>query len=673
VEEVRVAAHRSRAAALRAVASVSAALSGAALVRSLRSTRARLAEAERRLAEQAERDSLTGLPNRSWVLAELSRQLGQGAPVALLLLDLDRFQVVNDGLGHDAGDRLLVEVADRLRALAGPEDAVARLGGDEFVLLCRGVDDDATASATAELALAALRSPMALTGGATLAASASVGVVVARPGATADTILRDADTAMYGAKNDGGGRVRLFTEALHAAAVRTHALEVDLRLALRDGGVTVAFQPVVDLTTGKVAGCEALARWDDAHRGAVSPQDFVTVAEQSDLVVELGDRVLEQALRHAASWPSGVRGTAPGVAVNVSVRQLLDPAFPMRVGAALLRASVDPARLTLEVTESALAGDIGPVVEALEALRDLGVRLAIDDFGTGHASLSYLARFPVDVVKIDRSFVAGVATDAGSAAIVSGVVAMAEAFGMRVVAEGVEDAEQLRFLRRVGVDEAQGYLLARPLPAADVVPVLAAALAEEAVPMPRTPTAPETAPGDLDTPQRFRLLLDAARDVTACVDLESVLDRSFSALRTFVDFTGGSIQLVDGDVVRLAATDPPATPEALAASIPLGQGIGGGIALSGEPRYLPDITIVSAVTPGRRAQSTSGGVRSYYGVPLVAEGRVIGVLQVDSTDVDAFDEADRLLVLSFASVVAAAVQTTRLFERELDALQRPPS
>jgi GAF domain-containing protein len=205
----------------------------------------------------------------------------------------------------------------------------------------------------------------------------------------------------------------------------------------------------------------------------------------------------------------------------------------------------------------------------------------------------------------------------------------------------------------------------------DAVHEVLGAVPVERVPQPRTP-APVVA-ADMDTPQRFRVLLEAAREITACVDLAAVLATSFSALRRMVEFTGGSIQLVDGDVVRLAVTDPPATPEAMAATMPVGTGISGGIAANGEPRYLPDITIAAAVKPGNRAKSTSAGVRSWYGVPLVAEGRIIGVLQVDSTDVDAFSDADRLLVLSFASVVAAAVQTARLFAQELDALQRPPA
>jgi hypothetical protein len=308
-------------------------------------------------------------------------------------------------------------------------------------------------------------------------------------------------------------------------------------------------------------------------------------------------------------------------------------------------------------------------VTALRSLRELDVRIAIDDFGTGHASLSYLTQFPVDTVKVDQSFVAGVATDAGSAAIVGGVVAMAHAFGLRVVAEGAETAEQLAHLRRLGCEAAQGFVLASPMAADAAGAVLSAAPGVDGfVPAPRK-GEPDEEPGGLDEARRYRLLLDCARDVSACLDLESVLERSFLALRKVVAFDGGSIQLVDGDVVRLAATDPPAPPEALKASVPLGQGVGGTIALTGEPRYLPDITIVAAVQSRAKKNETSTGVRSYYGVPLVAEGRIIGVLQVDSTEVDAFGEQDRLLILAFASVIASAVQTARLFAMELSLMQ----
>lgn len=628
--------------------------------------------AEARLEHQAQHDALTGLPNRFLLLARLESALAADDDLCLVFLDLDRFKIVNDGLGHAAGDRLLVEVAARLRAGSRPGDVVVRLGGDEFVVLCHGVRTEQEARAVAERVLSALRAPVRLEARSEVVPLASAGVALSAPGCTAETLLRDADTAMYGAKAAGGGRVRVFTPELHQAARRTHELEVDLRRALVEERLTLVYQPVVDLTTGRVVELEALLRWHDEVRGSVSPNEFIPVAEQSGLIDDLGSWVLGRALADAVRWPAGRHGSAPGVAVNVSPRQLLDPGFPAAVAVLLAEHGLEPARLWLELTETALVEDTRQLVPALRALREVGVRLAIDDFGTGHASLTYLAQLPVDGVKVDRSFVTGVADDAGSAAIVGGVVAMAGAFSLTVVAEGVETGEQLQRLRRLGVDRVQGFLLSEPLHDAAVHSVLTAAAAE-LVPPPRTATPGEHAVPAMDTPRRFRVLLEAARDITACVDLSAVLTTSFSALRKLVDFTGGSIQLVDGDVVRLAATDPPATPEALAASIPVGTGVSGGIAATGEPRYLPDITIAAAVTPGSRTRSTSAGVRSWYGVPLVAEGRVIGVLQVDSTEVDAFTDADRLLVLSFASVVAASVQTARLFAQEINALQQPPA
>ncbi len=625
--------------------------------------------AEARLSHLAEHDTLTGLPNRALLLAHLDSALQSDGGVCLVFLDLDRFKIVNDGLGHAAGDRLLQEVSNRLRAVMRPGDVVARIGGDEFVVLCHGVRRDDEALAVAERMLSGLRAPVQLDARSQVVASASAGVALALPGATADTLLRDADTAMYSAKSAGGARARLFTPELHRAARRTHELEVDLRRALLEDKLTLTYQPIVDVLTGRVTELEALLRWTDDTRGAVSPDEFVPVAEQSSLIEEVGLWVLDRALQDAARWPVGRRGSAPGVAVNVSPRQLLDPAFPDAVAALLTDHGVDPGRLCLEVTETALVDDARELVPVLQALREIGVRLAIDDFGTGHASLTYLAQLPVDVVKVDRSFVSGVADEAGSAAIVGGVVAMAGAFGLSVVAEGVETTEQLQRLRRLGVDRVQGYLLARPMRDSSVHEVLAAAA--EVVPQART--AEPLVSQVEDTPQRFRVLLEAAREITGCVHLDDVLQASFTALRTLLDFSGGSIQLVDGDVVRLAATDPPATPEAMAATLPVGTGVSGGIAASGEPRYLPDITIAAAVTAGRRSKNASAGVRSWYGVPLVAEGRIIGVLQVDSTRIDAFTDADRLLVLSFASVVASAVQTARLFAQELDALHQSPT
>jgi diguanylate cyclase (GGDEF)-like protein/PAS domain S-box-containing protein len=629
-------------------------------------------EAEARLSHLATHDGLTGLPNRAMLRSRMESALERGDRLGVLFLDLDRFKVVNDGLGHAAGDALLVAAADRLSQVVRPGDFVARIGGDEFVMLCydAGPEDDLVRIGVR--VLASLRPPVHLQSGSDVVIGASIGAAMAHAGDTADTLLRDADTAMYAAKAAGGARVQMFTRSLHDAALRTHELETDLRRAVRDDGLRLVYQPVVDLSTGRVSGLEALVRWYHPQRGSIRPSEFVPVAEQSDLIVELGTWVLRRALRDAADWPRGT-GAPTTVSVNVSPRQLTMPGFPQLVEELLHEAGLPGSRLCLELTETALVGDVAPVVSALRALRDLDVRLAIDDFGTGHASLSYLTQFPVDTVKVDQSFVAGVATDAGSAAIVGGVVAMAHAFGLRVVAEGAETAEQLAQLRRLGCESAQGYVLASPMAADAAAGILGAAAGiEPMVPAPRTGASPERR-GGLDEARRYRLLLDCARDVSACLDLDSVLERSFLALRKVVDFDGGSIQLVEGDVVRLAATDPPAPPEALNASVPLGKGVGGTIAATGEPRYLPDITIVASVQSNASRNAVSGGVRSYYGVPLLAEGRVIGVLQVDSTRVDAFDEQDRLLVLSFASVVASAVQTARLFAMELSMMtdERP--
>lgn len=624
--------------------------------------------AEERLSHLAQHDALTGLANRPLLLAHLDSALQGDRQLCVVFLDLDRFKIINDGLGHAAGDRLLQEVAARLRTVVRPGDVVARLGGDEFVLLCHGVHSEDEALAVAERVLVGLRPPVELDARSEVVVAASAGVAVAETGCSAETLLRDADAAMYAAKAAGGGKARVFTPDLHLAARRTHELERDLRRALAEDDLTLCYQPIIDLATGRVTELEALLRWRDPVRGAVSPAEFVAVAEQSSLIDEIGAWVLARALRDAAKWPEGRNGR-PGVAVNVSPRQLLDSTFPEQVLRLLQDCGVEPGRLTLEVTETALVEDTRTLVPALRALRDIGVRLAIDDFGTGHASLTYLAQLPVDAVKVDGSFVAGVAEEAGSAAIVGGVVAMASAFALTVVAEGVETPAQLHQLRRLGVDRVQGYLLARPMEDGAVHDVLTVPTTE--VPAPRAAPPIERDAHGRDPAQKYRLLLDVARDITGCLDLPSVMQTTFGALRQLIAFTGGSIQLVDGDVVRLAATDPPATPEAMAATLRVGEGISGGIAATGEPRYLPDITISAAVPATRRRSNTSSGVRSWYGVPLVAEGRIIGVLQIDSTEVDAFPDEDRLLLLSFASVVASAVQTARLFAEELGALQRP--
>ncbi|MCW2672255.1 MAG: hypothetical protein JWP14_844 [Frankiales bacterium] len=626
---------------------------------------------EAMLSHAAAHDALTDLPNRSLLLARLDAALARSEQVGLLFLDLDRFKVVNDGLGHAAGDLLLVQVAIRLREVMRPEDMVARIGGDEFVVLCRNADER-SCSVVAERVLNVLNQPVATAGGGELVIGGSIGIALAGPGGTGELALRDADTAMYAAKQAGGGRYHHFSAELREAAVRTHELEVDLRAALRDRELTVVYQPVISLAHGRVLGCEALVRWAHPSRGAVSPAEFVAVAEQSDLILELGDFVLEQALQDLALWPSASPGgPPPTVAVNVSLRQLVSSGFPARVAELVARSGIEPSRLCLEVTETVLVGDVEPVVEVLERLRDVGVRLAIDDFGTGHASLTYLARFPVDQVKVDQSFVAGLGIDAGSAAIVGGVVGMAHTFDLRVTAEGVESEAQLAALREMGCDAVQGYLLGEPMSQQKLAFLLSGNAAEGAIPAPRDskieivdPTAPSI--GEV---RHTTLLVEGAKAVTGRLDLDSVLQHAFTTLAASVEFEGGAILLVEDEQVRIAAAMPDPTPEALAARIPLGQGVSGTIAVTGEPRYLPDITIASTVTANRRSKSASTGVRSWFGVPLIAEGRPVGVLQVDSTKVDAFSEADRLAILSFAPVVTLAVVTAQRAAEQLREIQ----
>ncbi len=617
------------------------------------------------LTHAAAHDALTDLPNRTLLLSRLDAALAEDEHVGVLFLDLDRFKVVNDGLGHAAGDLLLVQVAIRLREAMRHEDLVARIGGDEFVVLVRHASI-ALCQAIADRVLTALSDPVHLAVGGDLAVGASVGIALGRLGDTAETVLRDADTAMYAAKARGGGRHHVFTTALRDAVVRVHELEVDLRAAVRAGEIRVAYQPIYDVRTGQLTGVEALARWNDATRGVVSAAEFIAVAEQSDLVLELGRSVLSQSLADAARWPAQ-QGRLPSVSVNVSLRQLASDGFVRTVQEELGVSGLDPERLCLEVTETVLVGDVDAVVVTLAELRDLGVHLSIDDFGTGHASLTYLARFPVNQVKIDRSFITGLGRDAGSAAIVGGVVAMAHTFDMRVIAEGVETDEQLEMLRALGCDGVQGYLLSRPCSAEQLQFLLRRRAVGPLVPSPRRSLDVPT--GEDAELVRSRLLLDGARQLTGRLDLDGVLEHALEALGSVVALTGGSLLLVDAGQVRIAAARPAPTQEALRARIPVGQGVAGGIAATGDPRYLPDITIASTVPARRRSASTSKGVRSWYGVPLIADGEVVGVLQVDSTELDAFSESDRLAVLAFAPVVTLALESARWAATALQGLQ----
>ena len=414
-------------------------------------------------------DPLTELPNRTLFLDRLSHALERtrrgGGAVAVLFLDLDHFKVINDSLGHEAGDRLLQEFAPRLQETLRPSDTVGRFGGDEFVVLAEDLQSEGDAVHLAERILASLERPFQIDQHE-LFTSATIGLALARHGATPEALIRDADAAMYRAKARGRGRYELFDQAMRERVSERLRTETALRKALSDGGLELHFQPIVAMEDRSIVAAEALLRWHDAERGWISPADFITIAEESGLIVPLGEWVLEEATRIALGWPVGAGGApSPRLAVNLSARQVAHPDFCDRLAATLERSGLEPDRLSLEITESILIDGAEGPMNAMREIKDLGVRLALDDFGTGYSSLSYLNRLPIDVLKLDRSFIAPL-RHRGDAmgAIVSGMITMAEALGMTVVAEGVEELSQADRLRALGCDFAQGFLFARPLP-----------------------------------------------------------------------------------------------------------------------------------------------------------------------------------------------------------------
>ena len=417
-------------------------------------------------------DPLTGLPNRVLFADRLDHALARarrdGTQIAVLLLDVDQFKLVNDSLGHDAGDELLTAIAPRLLDAVRESDTVARLAADEFAVLCEGIQEDDDAIALGERIGASLREPVPVQG-RELFVTASTGVVVSADGAeTTPDLLSHADAAMYRAKEAGRGRVVLYDELTRGGWVDRLRMETDLRLALERGELSLVYQPIVDLRDGRTRSVEALLRWTHPERGPIGPDVFIPVAEETGLIVEIGRWVLETAVAQVAEWQRtqpGARGL--GVTVNVSGRQLFHESLVGDVERVAAESGIAPGTLGLEITESVLM-DEGDAVTVLEALRARGARLSLDDFGTGYSSLSYLKRFPLDTLKIDRAFVSGLGTGQDDAALVATIVSMAGTLGLEVVAEGVETEEQLRLLRDLGCDRAQGFLLARPLPPADL-------------------------------------------------------------------------------------------------------------------------------------------------------------------------------------------------------------
>ncbi|HEV7461929.1 MAG TPA: EAL domain-containing protein [Solirubrobacteraceae bacterium] len=423
--------------------------------------------AEVALAHQALHDPLTGLPNRALFLDRLEQALARArrSPVgiAVLFLDLDRFKVVNDSLGHEAGDRLLVDVAHRLRDVVRPGDTVARFGGDEFTILCdvRGEHD---AVLIAERVAAAVEAPFTLDDNeAFLTASLGIALTTEHEAARGEALIRDADAAMYRAKERGKSRYELFDSAMRARAVERLAVENELHRALDRGEFRVFYQPAVDLQTRETVGVEALVRWQHPERGLVGPDQFIALTEETGLIVPLGAWVLREACRQWRQWEqSGIR--IPRISVNLSTRQLGQPDLVDAVVDVLEETGMDPGQLWLEITESTVLEDTESALVTLEALKGKGVRISLDDFGTGYSSLALLKRLPVDELKVDRSFVMGLGRDPQDSPIVSTVIGLAEALGLAAIAEGVETAAQADELLRIGCRFAQGYYFARPQP-----------------------------------------------------------------------------------------------------------------------------------------------------------------------------------------------------------------
>jgi diguanylate cyclase (GGDEF)-like protein len=428
------------------------------------------------LSHQALHDPLTGLANRALLLDRLEQALARRPSgradepgVAVALIDLDRFKSVNDGLGHAAGDAVLQTVGRRLAAAVRPTDTLARFGGDEFALLCEHVSEDHVADLTQRMVEAATM-PLEFEG-TVLSVTASVGVTLnsrrQQAGANAEELLREADIALYRAKDHGGNRIELFNERMQAQAQARLKLEAELRTAIDQDQLTLHYQPIRTTGGQQLVGLEALIRWQHPVRGLLPPDDFLPLAEQSGLIVPLGRWVLQEACRQTARWQrelGGPAGRPLRIAVNVSPRQLDDPELAGLVASSIARSGLLPGTLTLEITETALldGGDAGHA--ALNALVAAGASLVLDDFGTGYSSLTHLARFPIQALKIDRSFVAGLDTDSRDAVIVSAVIALGAELGMNVIAEGVENEQQLEILLQMKCPAVQGYLLDRPSP-----------------------------------------------------------------------------------------------------------------------------------------------------------------------------------------------------------------
>jgi diguanylate cyclase (GGDEF)-like protein len=405
-----------------------------------------------------------------------------GSQVAVLFCDVDRFKLVNDNLGHPVGDELLRVIGERLRRAVRPGDTLSRFGGDEFVILLEGIYTRDDAVVVVDGLLDALRDPVRLSGGHELVASLSIGVALSDYGKSRDDLLHDADVAMYRAKERGrGGQYAIFdADIMGGRSAGQLDLDTALHHVVERDEIEVLYQPLVSLADRRIVGAEALVRWNHPEHGLLLPAQFINLAEDNGTILPIGRAVFEQACLQAKAWHEA-HGLALQVGVNLSARQFQQEALVEEIKSVIQATSVDPAQMCLEITESLAMDDVELTSTILNQLQNLGVRVAIDDFGTGHSSLGYLARFPIDVVKIDQSFVRDIDRDQVKSAIVSAVVALSQAIGSKTVVEGVETVAQLEELRRLGCDEAQGFYFARPV-SADSFDKLLAANIHPAVP-----------------------------------------------------------------------------------------------------------------------------------------------------------------------------------------------
>lgn len=426
-------------------------------------------EREKQIVHTSLHDGLTGLPNRRFFIEKLDRAVARQSAshrTLVVFIDLDDFKVVNDSMGHPLGDALLCHAGGRLQDLF-PDHMVARFGGDEFGLLVPGLSAETDCASIARSIHEALNCD-ALVGGCAIQLSASFGIAIGPcDGADGDALLKNADLALYRAKNEGKGTYQFFEASLDEESRRRRQMELDLRQAVREGGFELHFQPLYSMSEQRLKGFEALIRWNQPDRGPVGPSEFIAVAEESGLIVQIGEWVIREACAQAARWPGEL-----SVAVNISPRQFGSPVLAQTIVQALAASGLPPSRLELEITESIFIGNVERTLSVLHGLRSVGVRIALDDFGTGYSSLSYLRSFPFDKLKIDQSFVRDLDSDGSAHAIIRAITTLAAALGIETLAEGVEHAAHMEVLRREGCDMIQGYVISRPVPASAVADLI---------------------------------------------------------------------------------------------------------------------------------------------------------------------------------------------------------